>query len=422
MKTSIYLENRIAATCELIKSEVYLDRARLIPQSFTRSRKMNFYHTMCFILKNTKKSLQVALNEYIKEVKDEQQTISKQAFSKQRQNIKPEAVLELFDTFTHPIYDCEDISFYKGFRVSAIDGIVYELPNTPQLQEYFGYCENDGNRYARAQGSGLYDITNGVFIDIQFSHYLTSEKELAFNHIDKLCEIGLKNDLLLFDRGYPSRELISKLYEKSIHFVMRCNSRFIREVNKTKSDDEIIEYTYNNKKYSVRVVKFSLPSGEIETLITDVFDKSSSVQGFKELYAKRWGVESKYDNIKNKLQIENYSGVTPTAVLQDFYATMFLSNVIAIAQLTTDAKIKKRQKGKQLKYEHKTNVNILIGTIKDDVIWALLEPSVRKRAKMFRRLLEQASKYSVSIRPNRSFPHSKINQSAKFHQNQRSPF
>jgi hypothetical protein len=405
----------------LLKSEAYLERARLNKQSFTRNRKMNFYHTTCFLLKNTKKSLQVALNEYIKEVKNEQETISKQAFSKQRQNIRPEAVLELFDTFTHPIYECKDISFYKKFRVSAIDGIVYELPNTPELQKYFGCCKNDGNQYARAQGSGLYDIINGIFIDIQFSHYLTSEKELAFKHIDRLCKVGLKNDLLLFDRGYPSKELTAKLYEKNIHFVMRCSSSFIKQVNEVQSNDEIVEYKYDNKKYSVRVIKFLLSSGETETLVSDIFDEKFSVQDFKELYAKRWGVESRYDIIKNKLQIENYSGVTPVAILQDFYATMFLSNVIAIAQITTDAKIKERQKGKQLKYEHKTNVNILIGTIKDEVIRALLEPSKRKRANRFRKLLEQASKYSVSIRPNRSFPHSVINKSAKFHQNQRSP-
>jgi methanogenic corrinoid protein MtbC1 len=421
MITTVYLENRIAATCELMKSKVYLERARFNPQSFTRSRKMNFYHTTCFILKNAKKSLQVSLNEYMKEIKNDKETISKQAYSKQRQNIRPEAILELFNTFTHPIYDCKNIASYKGFRVSAIDGIVYDIPNTPELREYFGYCENDGNQYARAQGSGLYDITNGIFIDIQFTHYLKSEKELAFKHIDKLCEIGLKNDVILFDRGYASRELIAKLYEENIHFVIRCNSKFIKQVNESKNN-EIINYTYNNKKCSLRVIKFLLPSGEIETLITDIFDENFTTQEFKELYAKRWCVESKYDNIKNKLQIENYSGVTPIAILQDFYATMFLSNVIAIAQLTTDAKIIKRQKGKNLKYEHKTNVNVLIGTIKDEVIHALLEPSERKRAKKFRRLLEQASKYSVSIRPNRSFPHSTENQSEKFHQNQKSPF
>jgi len=407
---------------DLLKSDEYLDRARLKKQSFTRNRKMNFYHTTCFLIKNTKTSLQLALNEYIKEVKNEQETISKQAFSKQRQNIRPEAILELFDTFTHPIYDCNDISLHKGFRVSAIDGIVFELPNTPELQEHFGCCTNEGNRYARAQGSGLYDITNEIFIDVQFSHYLTSEKDLAYKHIDRLCKIGLKNDLLLFDRGYPSKELIAKLYEKDIHFVMRCSSSFIKQVNEVKINDEVIEYKYNNKNYSVRVIKLLLPSGETETLVSDIFDESFSVQDFKELYAKRWGVESRYDIIKNKLQIENYSGVTPVAILQDFYATMFLSNVISIAQITTDTKIKERHKDKQLKYEHKTNVNILIGTIKDEVVRVLLEPSKRKRAKRFRKLLEQASKYSVSIRPNRNFPHSVINQSAKFYQNKRLPF
>ncbi len=42
-----------------------------------------------------------------------------------------------------------------------------------------------------------------------------------------------------------------------------------------------------------------LPSGEIETLITNFFDLNES--DFKALYFKRWSVEVKYDIVKNKL-------------------------------------------------------------------------------------------------------------------------
>jgi hypothetical protein len=43
--------------------------------------------------------------------------------------------------------------------------------------------------------------------------------------------------------------------------------------------------------------------------------------------------------LKNKLQLENFTGKTVLSVFQDFYACMFLSNVATFAKYITDAKI-----------------------------------------------------------------------------------
>ncbi|WP_139339560.1 transposase [Bacillus dakarensis] len=51
------------------------------------------------------------------------------------------------------------------------------------------------------------------------------------------------------------------------------------------------------------------------------------IQSFKSLYFKRWGIETKYDELKSKLQIQKFTGDTPVSVEQDFYASMFLSNI-----------------------------------------------------------------------------------------------
>jgi hypothetical protein len=82
----------------------------------------------------------------------------------------------------------------------------------------------------------------------------------------------------------------------------------------------------------MRVLKFELNSGIIETLITNIFDEDFTVADFKELYFKRWSIEVKYNEIKNKLQIENFTGETPIAIEQDFYATMYLANMVALAK------------------------------------------------------------------------------------------
>lgn len=70
------------------------------------------------------------------------------------------------------------------------------------------------------------------------------------------------------------------------------------------------------------------------------------------LYFKRWPIETKYNTMKNKLEIENFSGRTLISVQQDFYATMYISNLVAITKIMSDEEIKKWTKDKELKYEY----------------------------------------------------------------------
>ena len=56
----------------------------------------------------------------------------------------------------------------------------------------------------------------------------------------------------------------------------------------------------------IRVLRIPLENGTIETLITNVFDSSFTTEDFKHLYYLRWGIEEKYDEIKNKMKIEAF--------------------------------------------------------------------------------------------------------------------
>ena len=67
-----------------------------------------------------------------------------------------------------------------------------------------------------------------------------------------------------------------------------------------------------------------------ETLVTNIYDNTITPSKFKGLYFLRWGVESKYKELKNRLKIEEFSGTKPIAIEQDFYASIFLSMVGAL--------------------------------------------------------------------------------------------
>lgn len=395
------------------------------PEDFSRDRKLSFINTFSLILRGTKKSLQANINSFLQEIKLEQETYSKQAFSKGRQRINPEAFLELFTLVTENYYNTEDFKTLRGYRVTAVDGVYYSLPNTDELFEVYGALHHKlGALQVQAQGSCLYDVLNGVMMDVSLFPYEASERHIAELHLKTLQKYKFEKELVLMDRGYPSLELFDSYNDKGFNFLIRCaKNGFIKEIRHLKSEDEVVMHSYRSKgskdqrEVSLRVITIKLENGDEEVLITNLFDEAFTVQDFKELYRLRWKIETRYDDIKNKLQIENFSGNTQIAIQQDFYATMFLTNMAAFAQIDCEKELAKKQKKEDQKYEYKPNVSMLISTLKLDFIKMFLEPSERKQKKIFNRVMKQLRQYVVPIRPNRSYKRQHIHPSLKFPNN-----
>jgi hypothetical protein len=132
-------------------------------------------------------------------------------------------------------------------------------------------------------------------------------------------------DIVIFDRGYPSKAMIKYMNDTGYKYIFHLNKKFNAEIdNSDKKDFNIIISDCN-----VRVIKLILPNNEIEMLATNLSKTAFKTVEFNNLYHLRWGVETKYNTLKNKLDIENFSGKTIITFLQDFYATMFLSNIAA---------------------------------------------------------------------------------------------
>ena len=180
--------------------------------------------------------------------------------------------------------------------------------------------------------------------------------------------------------------------------------------------------TYRLKKANVentfRVVRFDV-NGTPEILVTNLYDESFTIDTFKQLYHLRWGIEAKYDDIKNKLELENFSGTTPLAIKQDFYATLFLNNLASLMILENREEIELRNAESNNKYQYKINVNTVISELKENVIMMLITDSKRQKKKLIKEIYQVISHSVVPIRPNRSFPRTKKHHSVKYHQNDR---
>jgi hypothetical protein len=399
-KNELFLEI-IKNTKTSIESYTYRWKVKIGSNSFTRERKLGFENMILFMLNMVKKTLTIELDNFFKDVLESKNRVKKQAYSKARQNISYEAFTTLIEDQIRTIYTATDLKTYRGYRVTAVDGSTTEIENTSELRENFGFAKNATVQLARARVSGLFDIENGIIIDALIDRYDTSERAFALRHIEKLKEYGLQNDLILFDRGYPSKELIAALINDNINFVMRVSKSFLKEVNGVKSNDEIVSFKYKDKRYRMRVVKFMLDSGEEEILVTTLLDKTLSIEDFKELYFKRWGIEVKYDELKHRLQVENFTGKTPISIKQDFYATIFLANMVTLAKMQSDDEIQEKNDEKELKYNYQTNVNILVGKLKDKFILMIIQESDRKRNRMYKEIINEIVQNTVPIRPDR---------------------
>lgn len=396
------LKEAINITNQLISDIIFMCHTRTKSTYFTRAGKMGFKNMVLFILNFVKKSIQIELDLFFKNIQNSE-SITKQGYSEARQKISPTAFIKMADAIISWFYGDDDFKTFKGYRLSAIDGSILELNNSERLRETFGYVENKTIKLARAKASGIYDIENDMMLTSIITKYDTSERELAIKLIEKLKEIGLKNELILFDRGYPSKNLVSYLEHSKIKYLMRVSSQFIKVVNEAREEDQIVEVKIDEQIVRIRVLRFLLDSKEEELLITNLFDESLSINDFKALYFKRWGIETKYDELKNRLQIENFTGDTAIAVEQDFYASIYLSNMVAIAKAETNEKVMQKNEGKDLKYEYKVNTNILIGKLKDSLVSALLQENPKKRKKMIDEIMQEIQKNTIPIRPGRSY-------------------
>ena len=401
MKGVEVLEQGLKDTFDEINSVVYLCKARLKSSYFTRGGKLGFVDIISVVLNFTKKTMRLELDSFFEKVKNTDNNVTVQAFSEARQKISPEAFLIIFKKIVRLFYTAEDLKTYRGYRVLAIDGTVLELKNSKELRDYFGYIYNGKEEIARARASAIYDVENDIIVDAKIDRYDRSERDMAKEHIEKLIEMGLQKDLILFDRGYPSKNLIKQLTENGIDYVMRVSTSFIKEVNEVKTKDAIVRFKYKRKYYNIRVVKIMLDSGIEEILVSSLLGEDFTKADFKEIYFKRWGIEVKYGIIKNKLQLENFTGEKPIIIEQDFYASMYLTNMVALAKIVTDEKIENKNANKNLKYEYKTNVNILIGNLKDELVMIMLEPSKFKRKRRLNKLIEKISKNMVPVRSDR---------------------
>jgi len=275
----------------------------------------------------------------------------------------------------------------------------------------------------RALVSGLYDVNNDFFVDLQIEKTAESESETAKKHIDELKQTGIdKPVLVIMDRGYPSIEFIHFLEGQGIRYLLRLSSNdYGAERKRCSSNDEIIELEHTGsrlakvkknhpeeyeelketKKTWTRLIRSTLPSGAEFAAVTNIPENITAQEICSE-YFERWKIEESYNTLKNKLKFESVTGKAGIYVYQDFPAQMPVYNMIEDIKHCAEEQLKEDTGEKAYTYPVRINENMAVGLFKDRLIKLLIENDDIKRRLLFMELQADMEKYFLPVRKSES--------------------
>jgi hypothetical protein len=426
------------------EKEIYL----FDKKKFSRERKMSFDDFIIYLFGNKGKTTVLELDDFAKIKYDDileckKMKVSKQDISKQRIYIKPEFFKDVNEASIKKMYSdkFDSLKKFKGFFLLLIDGSEVNLPNTPQTREEFGVDLNalEKIKSPKARISILSDAKNEFIIDAEISPMFTGESVLAFNHIEKAEElVDVSKCIFEFDRNYISSELIVQLLGKNSHFIFRLPiDTYKKERKRMKTDDEWVDIVFNaNRRRSIkneelkakaeelkyvnlRIVNVELNNGEIETLLTNLPDEIASHKELKELYGERWQIEKGYDVLKNKLELENFTGKKRITIEQDYLSHILMYNMLIEIKTRCNRELERKQKYKKNKWVYKVNVNILAGKLKTSIYEMFLTDSEKERQLIEEDIINLAKENLIKVKSKPSSPREKRQHSGKYPYNNR---
>ncbi|MGL5689651.1 MAG: IS4 family transposase [Bacteroidales bacterium] len=339
--------------------------------SFTRQRKFGFETLMRFILSLGSNSLGHEIGEFF-EYNEGFPTTS--AFVQQRKKLSYKAFKHLFHEFTKG----SNVSpiLYQGYRLLAIDGSDLSLPYNPSEDNVVGK-----NHLSTLHLNAAFDVETKQFVDAII------QKGLKENECSAACELvdGLSEQypvIIMADRGYESYNLFAHIEERLFDYVIRVKDI---ESNGMLSgmdlpDTDTFDVTkrivitrhstgpaaVNPKKYkyftkqsrfdfienskspdyemTIRFVRFKITDDTYESIATSLPADRFSIDELKEIYRRRWGIETGFREVKYILGLRAVHSKQENSILQEIYARLVMYNFSMSITLKTPPKLEHKEK------------------------------------------------------------------------------
>ncbi len=423
-------QNRLLKDQNSIVSDSFIEVCRNgNPHALIRRRKMPLEDLIYSMINRKGLTLKLELRNYMKTTHPGTE-ISKPGYLKQRMKLNPDAFKYLYQLHNKNFYSDLEIEpyTYKGYIILAADGSDINIPTTPETIEKYGNASKKGGKPCAQIGLGcIYDVLNRFVLDSSINQVKFDEMRVAQEQLATIKEtIGERYPyMVIMDRGYPSTPAFLKFIDDGIYFVARLkNSDYKAEQKALTSNDEDVEImltksrrrNYIGKKeeaimmsresFSLRMVRVCIDDGKSEILATNLPRDVFPEKCFGEIYHMRWGIETAYEVLKDRLKIENFTGIKPTLIEQDINSTIYVSNLAEdIICDIEESNLEHLKNG--YKHTMQLNRNISIGLLKNDLIYILIETDAKRKTELLQALYDEIRKNVVPIRPNRHYKRTK---------------
>jgi len=339
-----------------------LDNFNIIDNSIIkRNRKIDFKHIIytCFNKFINHTSYDIEIGELNKHILDLPKQITKQGFNQRKNKINNDLFLQLNNNILNNIY--KDID--KKKRHILVDGS--HLHSNKSLHKYGFKYGSKRNTYTKSMISGIKDYDNNIPLNYKINKNMDERKSF----IEQLEYIEC-TDILIFDRGYPSTELLKVLNNNNFNYIMRYKKDNLYVKILIKSSLNEYYFDFNGKKN--KVVRYII-NEKSYYLLTNLIDMS--IDELKENYKKRWNIESHFRDLKHKTSIGNITSKTENSLLQELY----INNLIYILTsyfkklFINEILLKKNNNNK-----YKLNNSFIINTFFKDILKILLFKDLNK--------------------------------------------
>ena len=317
-----------------------------------------------------------------------------------RRKITPDAYKFLYEDFTKELRASQALApLFRtmfGFIIAAVDGSDISLLRNISDPETSCKGKNGTKPYNQIHLNCIYDCLNFVYLTAQFAGSKktgTGERNAFYEMLDGLATNIRKNILITCDRGYESLEALAQLALSGSRYILRVKSTesngILKHFPGLESYGECfqvwIKFRLSKKemrgcddgpmtivkKYAcldedeplelkIRVLQFRLPSGELETLITNVPMWELSPYHLYCIYGKRWGIEQSYRMFKYQFSVKQQHSKKPQYVKQELWAKLVMFNFASFIMGHTTIPETKRKQSRKYEYMIKHSRGIVL--------------------------------------------------------------
>lgn len=306
------------------------------------------------------------------------------AFVQARSKVKHDAFVSIFNIFNQKSLI---IKTYKGYRLLAIDGSTLPIDNSFTDEDTTSInSKHPENSYSAFHINASYDLLECTYDDLIIQGEAKKDENGAFYQL--VDRYKGNKAIFIADRNYESVNGFEHVVHSGNKYLIRVKdihsktsvtksfgplpdgefdidvSRLFtrKQTNHIKEHPEIYKYMPQNQRFDyfdedknvpyefhTRIVRFKITENTYECIMTNLSRDEFSLEEIKELYNKRWGIETSFRELKYAIGLSALHSKKRELIKQEIYARLILYNLSQ--RIIQKIKLKKQKR----KYVYQVN-------------------------------------------------------------------